>query len=202
MKPASRAAIAALHDLGLKVAMITGDKSETADAIARDIGIDHIVAGVLPDGKIAALDDLRKYGKVAFVGDGINDAPALAHADAGIAIGTGTDVAIESADVVLMSGDLRGVVNAFTVSQKTMTNIKQNLGWAFGYNVALIPVAAGILYPAFGILLSPVLAAGAMALSSVFVLTNALRLRRIKPAMDERKSVVSVASASSTVPAE
>ena len=202
VKPASRAAIAALHDLGLKVAMITGDKSETADAIARDIGIDHIVAGVLPDGKIAALDDLRKYGKVAFVGDGINDAPALAHADAGIAIGTGTDVAIESADVVLMSGDLRGVVNAFTVSQKTMTNIKQNLGWAFGYNVALIPVAAGILYPAFGILLSPVLAAGAMALSSVFVLTNALRLRRIKPAMDERKSVVSVASASSTVPAE
>lgn len=202
VKPASRAAIAALHDLGLKVAMVTGDKRETAGAIARDIGIDHIVASVLPDGKVAALDDLRKYGKVAFVGDGINDAPALAHADVGIAIGTGTDVAIESADVVLMSGDLRGVVNAFIVSQKTMTNIKQNLGWAFGYNVALIPVAAGVLYPAFGILLSPVLAAGAMALSSVFVLTNALRLRRLKPAMDERKSVVSVASAPSNVPAE
>lgn len=152
VKPASRAAIDTLHELGLKVAMITGDKHETAVAIARDIGIDHIVAGVLPDGKVAALDDLRKYGKVAFVGDGINDAPALAHADVGIAIGTGTDVAIESADVVLMSGDLRGVVNAFAVSQKTMTNIKQNLGWAFGYNVALIPVAAGVLYPAFGVL--------------------------------------------------
>ena len=202
VKPASRAAIDTLHELGLKVAMITGDKHETAVAIARDIGIDHIVAGVLPDGKVAALDDLRKYGKVAFVGDGINDAPALAHADVGIAIGTGTDVAIESADVVLMSGDLRGVVNAFAVSQKTMTNIKQNLGWAFGYNVALIPVAAGVLYPAFGVLLSPILAAGAMALSSVFVLTNALRLRRIKPAMDERQLVVSVATKPTTVPAE
>ncbi|MEN8841280.1 MAG: heavy metal translocating P-type ATPase [Octadecabacter sp.] len=202
VKPASRVAIAALHDLGLKVAMITGDKRETAEAIARDIGIDHIVASVLPDGKVAALNDLRKHGKVAFVGDGINDAPALAHADVGIAIGTGTDVAIESADVVLMSGDLRGVVNAFTVSQKTMTNIKQNLGWAFGYNVALIPVAAGVLYPAFGVLLSPVLAAGAMALSSVFVLTNALRLRRIKPAMDERHLVAPSAIVRSTVPAE
>ncbi|WP_099826487.1 heavy metal translocating P-type ATPase [Oceaniglobus indicus] len=185
VKPASKAAIAALHDQGLTVAMITGDKRETAAAIAAEIGIDHVIAGVLPDGKVAALDDLRKYGKVAFVGDGINDAPALAHADVGIAIGTGTDVAIESADVVLMSGDLRGVVNALTVSRATMRNIKQNLGWAFGYNVALIPVAAGVLYPVFGVLLSPVLAAGAMALSSVFVLSNALRLRRIAPAMDE-----------------
>jgi P-type Cu+ transporter len=186
VKPSSAAAIRALHDLGLKVAMITGDKRETAEAIARETGIDHVIAGVLPDGKVAALDDLRGTGQhIAFVGDGINDAPALAHADVGIAIGTGTDVAIESADVVLMSGDLRGVVNALEVSRRTMRNIRQNLFWAFGYNVALIPVAAGLLYPVSGLLLSPVLAAGAMALSSVFVLTNALRLRRVRPAMDE-----------------
>jgi len=189
VKPASAAAIRALHDLGLKVAMITGDKRETADAIARETGIDHVIAGVLPDGKVAALDKLRGDGqRIAFVGDGINDAPALAHADVGIAIGTGTDVAIESADVVLMSGDLRGVVNAFEVSTRTMRNIRQNLFWAFGYNVALIPVAAGVLYPAFGLQLSPVLAAGAMSLSSVFVLTNALRLRRVRPVMDEAKT--------------
>ncbi len=194
VKPASRAAIAALHARGLKVAMITGDKKETAEAIARETGIDHVVAGVLPDGKVAALDSLRADGhKVAFVGDGINDAPALAHADVGIAIGTGTDVAIDSADVVLMSGDLRGVVNAFEVSRMTMRNIRQNLFWAFGYNVALVPVAAGVLYPAFGLLLSPVLAAGAMALSSVFVLSNALRLRRIVPAMEERQRPAPVA---------
>ena len=186
VKPASRAAIAALHARGLKVAMITGDKKETAEAIARETGIDHVVAGVLPDGKVAALDSLRADGlKVAFVGDGINDAPALAHADVGIAIGTGTDVAIDSADVVLMSGDLRGVVNAFEVSRMTMRNIRQNLFWAFGYNVALVPVAAGVLYPAFGLLLSPVLAAGAMALSSVFVLSNALRLRGLSAALSE-----------------
>ena len=169
--------------------MITGDKPETAETIARETGIDHVIARVLPDGKVAALDELRTKGqRIAFVGDGINDAPALAHADVGIAIGTGTDVAIESADVVLMSGDLRGVVNAFEVSRRTMRNIRENLFWAFGYNTALIPVAAGVLYPAFGVLLSPILAAGAMGLSSVFVLTNALRLRRIAPAMDERAS--------------
>ncbi len=186
IKPASRAAIAALHRQGLKVAMITGDKRETAEAIAREAGIDHVIADVLPEGKVAALDDLRKGGRrLAFVGDGINDAPALAHADVGIAIGTGTDVAIEAADVVLMSGDLRGVVNAFEISARTMRNIRQNLFWAFGYNTALIPVAAGVLYPALGVLLSPILAAGAMALSSVFVLSNALRLRRVAPAMDE-----------------
>ncbi|MHA3978985.1 heavy metal translocating P-type ATPase [Halovulum sp. GXIMD14794] len=188
VKPGSRAAIEALHARGFKVAMITGDKQETAEAIARETGIDEVIAGVLPDGKVAALDRLRDGGaKVAFVGDGINDAPALAHADVGIAIGTGTDVAIESADVVLMSGDLRGVVNAVEVSSRTMRNIRQNLAWAFGYNTALIPVAAGVFYPAFGLLLSPVFAAGAMALSSVSVLTNALRLRRIRPVLDESR---------------
>ena len=187
IKPSSRAAIAALKSRGLEVAMITGDKQETADAIARELGIDHVVAGVLPDGKVQTIDQLRSGGKaLAFVGDGINDAPALAHADIGIAIGTGTDVAIESADVVLMSGDLGGVVNAIDISAHTMRNIRQNLFWAFGYNTALIPVAAGVLYPALGVLLSPVLAAGAMALSSVFVLTNALRLRRVRPVMEAR----------------
>jgi len=203
VKASSRAAIAALHAQGLKVAMITGDKRETAEAIAAETGIDTVIAGVLPDGKVAALTGLKEGGlKIAFVGDGINDAPALAHADVGIAIGTGTDVAIESADVVLMSGDLRGVVNAYEVSRRTMRNIRENLFWAFAYNTALIPVAAGALYPAFGLLLSPVLAAGAMALSSVFVLTNALRLRRITPAMDEKAPQVAVVPRAAAVPAE
>ncbi len=203
VKPASRAAIEALHKRGFKVAMITGDKRQTAEAIAAETGIDIVIAEVLPDGKVAALDDLRAVGrKIAFVGDGINDAPALAHADVGIAIGTGTDVAIESADVVLMSGDLRGVVNAVEVSKRTMSNIRQNLTWAFGYNVALIPVAAGVLYPAFGLLLSPVFAAGAMALSSVSVLTNALRLRRIAPAMREDAQPAVRTGAIQTQPAE
>ncbi|MAS92625.1 heavy metal translocating P-type ATPase [Fluviibacterium sp. S390] len=203
VKPASQEAVAALHARGFKVAMITGDKRETAEAIARETGIDHVIAGVLPDGKVAALDDLRAGDqKIAFVGDGINDAPALAHADVGIAIGTGTDVAIESADVVLMSGDLRGVVNAVEVSRRTMSNIRQNLVWAFGYNVALIPVAAGVLYPAFGLLLSPVFAAGAMALSSVSVLTNALRLRRIAPALREDRDITAPRISAQTQPAE
>jgi Cu+-exporting ATPase len=184
IKPTTPAAIKALHDLGLKVAMITGDNQGTANAIAKKLGIDHVVAEVLPDGKVTALNDLRRDGKIAYVGDGINDAPALATADVGIAIGTGTDIAIEAADVVLMSGDLTGVANAFDISQRTMTNIKQNLFWAFGYNVVLVPVAAGILYPFYGIMLSPMLAAGAMSLSSVFVLTNALRLRWVKPALN------------------
>jgi Cu+-exporting ATPase len=172
-----------LHRQGVAIAMITGDAQGTAEAIARELGIDHVVAEVLPGGKVDALKSLRAQGDggvLAFVGDGINDAPALAEADIGIAIGTGTEVAIESADVVLMSGDLTGVIRAVEISRRTMTNIRQNLFWAFSYNVALIPVAAGVLYPAFGLLLSPALAAGAMALSSVFVLTNALRLRRIK----------------------
>ena len=203
IKPASRMAIAALHDRGFQVAMITGDKRETAEAIAREAGIDHVIAGVLPDGKVAALDDLRADGrKVAFVGDGINDAPALAHADVGIAIGTGTDVAIESADVVLMSGDLRGVVNAAYVSKRTMANIRQNLIWAFGYNVALIPVAAGVLYPVFGLLLSPVIAAAAMALSSVSVLTNSLRLRRVSAVLREDVTEHAPIMSHQTQPAE
>ncbi len=195
IKPSTPAAIAALHDLGLTVAMITGDGRATAEAIAADLGIDRVVAEVLPEGKVEALERLRaEAGTLAFVGDGVNDAPALAFADVGIAIGSGTDVAIEAADVVLMSGDLRGVVNALEVSRRTIRNIRQNLFWAFAYNTALIPVAAGVLYPATGLMLSPMLAAGAMALSSVFVLTNALRLRRIRPALAEAARPAPVAS--------
>ncbi|MVO17610.1 heavy metal translocating P-type ATPase [Parasedimentitalea huanghaiensis] len=191
IKPTTPQAIKALHSLGLKVAMITGDNQVTAEAIAEELGIDHVVAEVLPQGKVAALESLSADGgKLAFVGDGINDAPALAAADVGVAIGTGTDVAIEAADVVLMSGDLLGVVNAIDVSQQTMRNIRQNLFWAFGYNTLLIPVAAGVLYPFGGPLLSPVLAAAAMALSSVFVLTNALRLKWIRPAVDRADDTV------------
>ena len=186
IKPGTPEAIARLHDLNLDVAMITGDNRVTADAIAAQLGIDWVIAEVLPDGKVAAIDELREGdNRVAFVGDGINDAPALAQADVGLAIGTGTDVAIEAADVVLMSGDLRGVVNAIDVSQRSMANIRQNLFWAFGYNVLLIPVAAGAFYPLTGWLLSPALAAGAMALSSVFVLSNALRLRWIAAPLAE-----------------
>ncbi len=182
IKPSTYEAISALHQLGLKVVMITGDNKRMAKAIAAQLGIDEVIAEVLPVGKVEAVQQLKTtYGQVAFVGDGINDAPALAEADVGIAIGTGTDVAMESADVVLMSGNLQGVPNAIDLSKATLRNIQQNLFWAFAYNTALIPVAAGLLYPATGLLLSPVFAAGAMALSSVFVLTNALRLRRFQP---------------------
>ncbi|TZG38691.1 copper-translocating P-type ATPase [Agrobacterium sp. B1(2019)] len=181
LKPSSIAAIKALQAMGIEVAMVTGDNERTANAIARQVGISRVVAEVLPEGKVKAIHEMRAGGKVlAFVGDGINDAPALAEADIGIAVGTGTDVAIESADVVLVGGDLLGAVNAIEMSRATMRNIKENLFWAFGYNVALIPVAAGVLYPAFGITLSPMIGAGAMALSSVFVLANALRLKRAK----------------------
>jgi Cu+-exporting ATPase len=182
VKSTTPAAIASLHAMGLKVAMITGDNRRTAEAIARSLGIDEVVADVLPEGKVDTIRRLKEGGhRVAFVGDGINDAPALAAADVGIAIGTGTDIAIESADVVLMSGDLAGVPTAIGLSQAVIRNIRENLFWAFAYNVLLIPVAAGVLYPVSGTLLSPMIAAGAMALSSVFVVGNALRLKRFAP---------------------
>lgn len=178
VKPTTPAALRALGDLGLTTAMITGDTAATAQAIGARIGITRIRAGVLPEGKGAEVAALG--AGAAFVGDGINDAPALAAADVGLAMGTGTDVAIEAGDVVLMTGDPLGVANAVTISRATMRNIRQNLVWAFGYNAALIPVAAGGLVPFGGPQLSPMLAAGAMALSSVFVLTNALRLKTVK----------------------
>lgn len=182
IKESAPAALAALRAAGLKVVMITGDNRRTAEAVGKQLELDEIVAEVLPDGKVAAIVALQaRYGRVAFVGDGVNDAPALASADIGIAMGAGTDIAIESADVVLMRGDLRGVATAIDLSRSVIRNIRQNLVWAFGYNVVLIPVAAGLLYPAFGLLLSPMVAAGAMALSSVSVLANALRLRTFKP---------------------
>jgi Au+-exporting ATPase len=185
IKKTSAEAIGALHRLGLKVAMVTGDNARTAEAIARQLNIDEVIAEVLPEGKVEAVRRLKgKQGRLVFVGDGINDAPALAEADVGVAVGTGTDVAMEAAEVVLMSGSIKGVVNALALSKATISNIKENLFWAFAYNVLLIPVAAGVLYPVSGILLSPVLAAGAMALSSVFVLTNALRLRRFKQSVE------------------
>jgi Cu+-exporting ATPase len=181
IKETTPQAIEALHMLGLKVAVITGDNAHTARAVARQLGIDEVVAEVLPGGKVDALKRLREGGRrIAFVGDGINDAPALTEADVGIAVGTGTDIAIESADVVLMSGDLGGVPRAIALSQATIRNIKENLFWAFAYNVVLIPVAAGVLYPVNGTLLSPIFAAAAMGMSSVFVLANALRLRRFR----------------------
>lgn len=180
IKDHSATAIQSLHDLGLHVAMISGDSQATTNAIAAELSIDEALGEVLPDGKVNNVKRLQeRYGQIAFVGDGINDAPALAAADVGVAIGNGTDVAIESADVVLMRDDLNGVVSAFAISQATLRNIRQNLFWAFAYNTALIPVAAGVLYPVSGLLLSPMLAAGAMAFSSVFVITNALRLRRV-----------------------
>ena len=181
IRESSRDAIAAMHRMGLEVVMLTGDNQRTADAVARAAGIDRVVAGVLPDGKVAEIERLQAQGRVvAMVGDGINDAPALARADVGMAIGTGTDIAAEAADVVLMRGDLRAVAQAVELSRRTMRTMKQNLFWAFIYNVVGIPVAAGVLYPALGLLLSPILASAAMAFSSVSVVANSLRLRHAR----------------------
>jgi Cu+-exporting ATPase len=173
-------ALRRLRAAGIRIVMLTGDNRTTAEAVARRLGIADVAAEVLPEEKHAAVARLRAEGRVvAMAGDGVNDAPALAAADVGIAMGTGTDVAIASADITLLRGDLKGIVRARRLSQATMQNIRQNLFFAFVYNAAGIPIAAGILYPAFGILLSPVVAAAAMALSSVSVVGNALRLRTI-----------------------
>jgi Cu+-exporting ATPase len=184
LKDGSRAAIDALHDLGLQVAMVTGDNERTAQAISSQAGIDTVLAEVLPEQKVGEVKRLQSDGRrVAFVGDGINDAPALAQSDVGVAIGTGTDIAIEAGDVILMSGDLRGIVNAIALSRRTLRTIRNNFIWAYAYNIALIPVAAGVLFPFVGVLLSPMLAAAAMSVSSVFVVTNSLRLRGFEPVL-------------------
>ena len=187
LKEGSVEAVRALQRLGIEVAMVTGDNTRTAQAVARRAGIDRVLAEVLPGQKAEEVKRLQANGnRVAFVGDGINDAPALAHADVGIAIGTGTDIAIEAGDVILMSGDLRGVVNAVALARSTFRTIFGNFFWAYGYNVALIPLAAGVLYPWLGVLLSPMLAAAAMSVSSIFVVTNSLRLRQYEPPLAVR----------------
>ena len=182
IRPQAAEAVAALHARGFEVWLVTGDASAVAHAVARQVGIEHVMAEVLPAGKAERIAELQAGGRrVAMVGDGINDAPALAKADLGVAIGTGTDVAIEASDITLVGGDPRLVVSAIDLSRRTLSIIRQNLFWAFAYNVVLIPVAMGVLYPFFGILLDPVFAAGAMALSSVSVVLNSLRLRRFDP---------------------
>jgi Cu+-exporting ATPase len=181
IKESTPEAITALRNLGVHIVMLTGDSRRTADAVARQLGIDEVLAEVLPEDKAGHVKRLQAEGRtVAMAGDGINDAPALAQAEVGIAMGTGTDVAMESAGVTLVKGDLRGIERAIVLSRATMRNIRQNLAFAFGYNALGIPLAAGVLYPAFGLLLSPMLAGAAMAMSSVSVVTNALRLNRIK----------------------
>jgi Cu+-exporting ATPase len=181
LKAAARDAIDALHAQGIKVVMLTGDNRMTAQAVASAVGIDQVEADVLPDQKAAVVKSLQQRGEhVAMAGDGINDAPALAQADVGVAMGTGTDIAIESADVTLVKGDLRGIVRARRLSRATMKNIRQNLFFAFVYNTLGVPVAAGVLYPFAGLLLSPMIASAAMTFSSVSVIANALRLRRVR----------------------
>jgi Cu+-exporting ATPase len=180
IKDTAAEAIAKLHALGLKIVMATGDNETTAKAVASKLGIDSVRAGLRPEDKLTLIEDLQRKGDVvAMAGDGINDAPALAKADVGIAMGTGTDVAMESAGLTLLKGDLRGVVRAVNLARATMRNIRQNLFFAFVYNALGVPVAAGVLYPFFGILLSPIIAAAAMSFSSVSVVANALRLRNI-----------------------
>jgi Cu+-exporting ATPase len=197
LKPESEAVVAALKTMGLRIAMITGDSKRTAQAIARQAGVDDYEAEVLPSGKAESVHRLQRRGhRIAFVGDGINDAPALAQAEVGIAVATGTDISIEAADVTLTHGDLRGLANAIRVARRTMGTIRMNLFWAFAYNVLLIPLAAGVLYPAWGVHLNPMLAGLAMGLSSVFVVTNSLRLRLLKPA------TLDVMAASGAAPSE
>jgi Cu+-exporting ATPase len=181
-KESSQVALAAMHALDLKTIMLTGDSRRTAEAVARTVGIDRVVAEVLPDAKADEVKRLQEGGaRVAFVGDGINDAPALAQADVGIAIGTGTDIAVEAGEVILMSGELTGAANAIALARQTLKTIRLNFFWAYAYNVALIPLAAGLFYPLTGWLLNPMLAAAAMSVSSLFVVTNSLRLRRFRP---------------------
>jgi Cu+-exporting ATPase len=181
IKDTTAAALRSLHDLGLRVIMATGDNARTAQVVADRLGIDEVRAGVLPEDKKALVDRLRSEGRfIAMAGDGVNDAPALAAADVGIAMGTGADVAMESAGITLLGGDLTGIVRARKLAVATLRNIKQNLFFAFAYNAIGIPIAAGLLYPVFGVLLSPMIAAAAMSLSSVSVISNALRLRRVK----------------------
>jgi Cu+-exporting ATPase len=185
LKAESRIAVEQLKTLGLEVWMLTGDHRATAARVAREVGIDHVLAEVLPEEKAAKVRELQAQGRVvAMVGDGINDAPALAQAELGIAIGTGADVAMAASDITLVGGDLRSIVSAIALSRRTVTTIQQGLFWAFGYNVLLVPVAMGLMYPAFGILLSPILSGAAMAMSSVSVVSNALRLRRFRPSTD------------------
>ncbi|MEP6766744.1 MAG: HAD-IC family P-type ATPase, partial [Gemmatimonadaceae bacterium] len=180
IRPTSAAAVQSFRALGLDVIMLTGDTERTAQAVAKLAGIAEVRAELLPGGKVAAIKELQQAGKVvAMIGDGINDGPALAQANVGMAIGTGADIAIDAADVVLMRGDLESAVQAIRLSRRTMKTMRQNLFWAFVYNVVGIPIAAGVLYPAFGLLLSPMLASAAMAFSSVSVVTNSLRLRRV-----------------------
>jgi Cu+-exporting ATPase len=180
IKPNAARALAALRAGGVRVVMVTGDNARTASVVARALGIDEVCAGVLPEGKVAEIERLERAGRVvAMAGDGINDAPALARADVGIAMGDGTDIAMESATVTLVKGDLDGIVRARALSVATVANVRQNLFFAFVYNALGVPIAAGALYPAFGLLLSPMLAALAMSVSSVSVIGNALRLRRV-----------------------